>query len=173
MFINVTQTEGIIPGFLLVDCDQGKPLIGSTPVLTIHTVPLPLVWLPLNLVIDLHRVILLSRAKSSIVLHCSGIKVKSILVLNVSRQEDQVPAGYYESETMQKLCDWHFQFPVSLSCVKQLQFKSLHSDCLKRALLPFSNFAFNWKLLQIELFRLSWEMISPDRAIHSKAKGNR
>lgn len=23
---------------------------------------------------------------------------------------------------MQKLCNWHFQFPVSLSCVKQLQF---------------------------------------------------
>lgn len=29
---------------------------------------------------------------------------------------------------MQKLCNWHFQFPVSLSCVKQLQFKSLLSD---------------------------------------------
>ena len=73
---------------------------------------------------------------------------------------------------MQKLCNWHFQFPVSLSCVKQLQFKSLHSDCLKWALLPFSNFAFNWKLLQIELFRLSWEMISPDTAVLGKVKGN-
>ena len=71
---------------------------------------------------------------------------------------------------MQKHCNWHFQFPVSLSCVKQLQFKSLLSDCLKRALLPFSNFAFNWKLLQIELSRLSWEMISPDKAVHSTAK---
>ena len=85
MFINVTQIAGIFLGFLLVDCDQGKPLIGSAPVLTIHIVPLPLVWLPLNLVIDLHRVVLLSRAKSSIVLYCPRIKVKSILVLNVSR----------------------------------------------------------------------------------------
>ena len=51
-------------------------LLVLSPVLTIHIVPLPLVWLPLNLVIDLHRVVLLSRAKSSIVLHCSGIKVK-------------------------------------------------------------------------------------------------
>ena len=41
---------------------------------------------------------------------------------------------------MQKLCNWHFQFPVSLSCVKQLQFKSLLSDCLKGTLLPFPIF---------------------------------
>ena len=85
MFINVTQTAGIILASYWLTVTKESLLLVLSPVLTIHIVPLPLVWLPLNLVIDLHRVILLSRAKASIVLHCPGIKVKSILVLNVLR----------------------------------------------------------------------------------------